>query len=50
MTDTIVAEVLVKRYGDVTALGGLSLRVPEGSVLCLLGPNRRRSAVRPHRR
>jgi ABC-2 type transport system ATP-binding protein len=39
MTDTIVAHDLVKTYGDVTALGGLSLRVPEGSVLCLLGPN-----------
>ncbi|MDQ3311737.1 MAG: ATP-binding cassette domain-containing protein [Actinomycetota bacterium] len=39
MTDTIVAHDLVKSYGDVTALGGLSLRVPEGSVLCLLGPN-----------
>ncbi|MEJ7721616.1 MAG: ATP-binding cassette domain-containing protein [Ilumatobacteraceae bacterium] len=39
MTDTIVAHDLVKTYGDVTALGGLSLRAPEGSVLCLLGPN-----------
>ncbi len=39
MTDTIVAHDLVKTYGDVTALGGLSLRVPKGSVLCLLGPN-----------
>src|SRR3954469_12616880 len=39
MADAVVAEGLVKRYGDVTALGGLSLRVPEGTVLGLLGPN-----------
>src|SRR3954447_9153087 len=39
MTDAVIAEGLVKRYGDVTALGGLSLRVPEGTVLGLLGPN-----------
>src|SRR5690606_21049253 len=30
---------LVKRYGDVEALGGLDLTVPEGTVLGLLGPN-----------
>jgi ABC-2 type transport system ATP-binding protein len=29
----------VKRYGDVTALGGLDLSVPEGTVFGLLGPN-----------
>lgn len=30
---------LVKRYGAVTAVDGLSLAVAEGSVLALLGPN-----------
>ena len=35
----IEARGLVKRYGDVTALGGLDLDVPEGTVLGLLGPN-----------
>jgi ABC-2 type transport system ATP-binding protein len=30
---------LVKRYGKVTALDGLDLAVPRGSVLGLLGPN-----------
>lgn len=35
----IRATGLVKRYGDVEALGGLDLTVPEGTVLGLLGPN-----------
>ncbi|MCX5045029.1 ATP-binding cassette domain-containing protein [Aldersonia sp. NBC_00410] len=39
MTDAIFAEGLVKRYGDVTALDGIDLAVPEGSVLAMLGPN-----------
>ncbi len=39
MTDVIRAAGLVKRYGDVTALDGLDLAVPEGTVLGLLGPN-----------
>ncbi len=39
MTDVIRAEGLVKRYGEVTALAGLDLAVPEGTVLGLLGPN-----------
>ena len=30
---------LVKRYGDTTAVDGLSLEVPEGTVCGLLGPN-----------
>lgn len=30
---------LVKRYGKVTALAGLDLEVPRGTVLGLLGPN-----------
>ncbi|MBW3658786.1 MAG: ATP-binding cassette domain-containing protein, partial [Actinobacteria bacterium] len=39
MTDIIRATGLVKRYGDVTALDGLDLTVPKGTVLGLLGPN-----------
>jgi ABC-2 type transport system ATP-binding protein len=39
MADAIRASGLVKRYGDVTALAGVDLAVPEGSVLGLLGPN-----------
>jgi len=35
----IRAEGLVKRYGDVVALDGVDLAVPEGTVLGLLGPN-----------
>ncbi len=39
MASTIRATGLVKRYGEVTALAGLDLDVPEGTVLGLLGPN-----------
>jgi ABC-2 type transport system ATP-binding protein len=39
MTDAIVAEGLVKKYGSVVALDGLDLVVPEGSIMGLLGPN-----------
>jgi ABC-2 type transport system ATP-binding protein len=39
MNTTIEATGLVKRYKDVTALDGLDLYVPEGTVLALLGPN-----------
>jgi len=39
MADAIVGRGLVKRYGTVTALDGLDLTVPEGTVLGLLGPN-----------
>lgn len=39
MADAIVAEGLVKRYGNVTALDGMGLTVPEGTVFGLLGPN-----------
>ncbi|MGH9042572.1 MAG: ABC transporter ATP-binding protein, partial [Acidimicrobiia bacterium] len=39
MTEMIRASGVVKRYGDVTALDGLDLVVPEGTVLGLLGPN-----------
>jgi len=39
MTDAVVVEGLVKRFGGNTALGGVDLTVPEGTVLGLLGPN-----------
>ena len=35
----IEARGLVKGYGDVVALDGLDLTVPEGTILGLLGPN-----------
>ena len=35
----IEADALVKTYGDVRALDGLSLAVPAGTVFGLLGPN-----------
>jgi ABC-2 type transport system ATP-binding protein len=37
--DVIRAEGLVKKYGELRALDGLDLAVPEGTVLGLLGPN-----------
>src|SRR5262245_55643947 len=39
MNEAIVATDLAKSYKEVRALCGLSLAVPEGSVLGLLGPN-----------
>jgi ABC-2 type transport system ATP-binding protein len=39
MTNAIEATSLVKAYGEVRALSGVSFSVPEGSVFGLLGPN-----------
>ncbi|GAB2599545.1 daunorubicin resistance protein DrrA family ABC transporter ATP-binding protein [Streptomyces capparidis] len=39
MPSAIYAEGLVKTFGEVRALDGVDLDVPEGSVLGLLGPN-----------
>jgi len=39
MSDAIRARGLTKRFGEVTALDGLDLTVPEGTVLGVLGPN-----------
>jgi ABC-2 type transport system ATP-binding protein len=39
MTNAIEATGLVKKYGEVQALDGLSFSVPEGGVFGLLGPN-----------
>lgn len=39
VADAVVVEGLVKRFGDFTAVDGISFRVPRGQVLGLLGPN-----------
>jgi ABC-2 type transport system ATP-binding protein len=39
VSDMIIAEGLAKHYGKVTALDGVDLSVPAGTVLGLLGPN-----------
>ena len=39
MNTSIEAAGLTKHYGDVVALAGLDLHVPEGTILGLLGPN-----------
>jgi ABC-2 type transport system ATP-binding protein len=39
MGEVIHASGLVKHYGEVIALQGLDLSVPQGTVLALLGPN-----------
>jgi ABC-2 type transport system ATP-binding protein len=39
VTDAVSAQGLVKHYGEVKALDGIDLTVPQGSVLGLLGPN-----------
>jgi oleandomycin transport system ATP-binding protein len=39
MTHSILAEGLVKRYGETTALAGIDLAVRTGTVFGLLGPN-----------
>jgi spermidine/putrescine transport system ATP-binding protein len=37
--DVVVVDRLVKRYGGVTALGGVSLTVRKGEFIALLGPS-----------
>lgn len=39
MDNLLVAENIVKTYGDYTALNNVSLTVPKGSIFGLLGPN-----------
>ena len=39
MTNAVLVEGLVKRFGENTALAGVDLAVAEGTVLGLLGPN-----------
>ena len=35
----VVLDRVVKRYGSVVALNGLSLEIPKGSIAALIGPN-----------
>src|SRR5689334_14454447 len=35
----IEARGLTRRFGDVTAVNAVSIRVPDGAILALLGPN-----------
>ncbi|HAM71562.1 MAG TPA: ABC transporter ATP-binding protein, partial [Verrucomicrobiales bacterium] len=39
MPDTLIAEDLVKRFGDFTAVDRVGLSVAPGEVVGLLGPN-----------
>ncbi|TVZ51878.1 ABC transporter ATP-binding protein [Dokdonia sp. Hel_I_53] len=39
MTALLKAENIVKKFGDFTALNGVSISVPKGSIFGLLGPN-----------
>ena len=39
MSEAIRAQGVVKRHGKVTALDGVDISVPTGTVLGLLGPN-----------
>ncbi len=39
MSDSIVVEDLVKKYGDLTAVAGISFTVKEGEIFGFLGPN-----------
>lgn len=39
MSDILVASNLVKRYGEVTALNGITCRFQRGKIYGLLGPN-----------
>ena len=38
-SEAVLVESLVKRYGELVAVDGLSLRIARGEVLGLLGPN-----------
>ena len=37
--DVVVLERVTKRYSSLTAVGDLSLRIPQGALFGLLGPN-----------
>ncbi len=39
MSNLLVAENIVKKYGDYTALNNVTIEVPKGSIFGLLGPN-----------
>ena len=39
MSTILEVHNVVKQYGDYTALNGVSLSIPKGSIYGLLGPN-----------
>lgn len=39
ITSALVLDNVIKTYGDVNAVNGLSFRAKHGEILCLLGPN-----------
>ena len=39
MSHLLVAENIIKNYGDFRALNNVSIEVPKGSIFGLLGPN-----------
>ena len=47
MTDQVLElENVTKRFGDFTAVHGVSLSIPRGSIYGFLGPERRRARRR----
>src|SRR5437870_2822362 len=38
-TPIVSTEGLTRRYGDVTAVDGITLRVPRGTILGVIGPS-----------
>ena len=39
MSDAIVTEGISKKYGNITALDGVTLSVPSGMLFGLIGPD-----------
>ena len=39
MSDAIIVENLVKKYGDIEAVKGISFKVRKGEIFAFLGPN-----------
>jgi len=39
MNSLLVADAVSKQFGNFTALNGVSIAVPKGSIFGLLGPN-----------
>ena len=39
MTEKILVEHLVKKYGDNTVLNDINVSINEGDVVCVIGPS-----------
>ena len=39
MEDIVVINHLTKRFGNITAIDNLSINLPKGKIIGLLGPN-----------